>query len=244
MASSRFQHLISRYRPGPDRAWILGGVVCMHLAVLALLMTYRILLPEAPEGPVLRLDTAVYVPSPPPRQLASALAPGAPSEALLPVPLPELMPDVSLPENAPQRAARPPVRRSVEAAIAEEVLTPSVTANTLGARGFDFMSPPTFAAPFLQNRMPVYPRGALRAGEEGTVVLRVLVTPQGRGHSADIYKSSGHARLDEAARQAVLRWNYIPAERGRRPVTSWTLVAILFRSNGTVVLDDAALFGR
>lgn len=244
MALSRIRHLTSHYRPSPDRAWIFSGVVLLHLALLGLLLTFRILLPEAPEGPVFRLETAVFVPNPPlPPGESDAWTMAAPS-VLLPVPLPDLEPNMLLAEEARQRSARAAARRSPEAVIAEEVLTPSLAANSLGGRGFDFMSPPTYAEPFLQNRMPPYPPAARGVRAEGTVVLRVLVTPYGRGHSAEIYKSSGHARLDEAARQAVLRWAYIPAERGRRPVLSWTLIPIRFQADGAVLLDEAALFSR
>lgn len=244
MALSRFRHLTSHYRPSPDRAWIFSGVVLLHVALLALLLTYRILLPDAPEGPVLRLETAVFAPNPPlPPGESDAWSMTAPSVSL-PIPLPDLEPKELLAEEARQRGSRVRPHRSAEAVIAEEVLTPSIAANSLGGRGFDFMSPPTYAEPFLQNRMPPYPRFSRDGGEEGTVVLRVLVTPNGRGHSAEIFKSSGHARLDDAARQAVLRWAYIPAERGRRPVMSWTLIPIRFQANGAVMLDEAELFGR
>lgn len=234
MASSSHWHLLRRYRPAPNRAWIMAGVALLHLAVLGLLLTYQIVLPDEPDGPVLRLETAVFVPPAPQR-----LAP--PAITLLPVPVPSLAPAVPLPEKI-RHPVRPPKPRPVEAVIAEEILTPSIAANSLGGRGFDFMSPPVYDAPYLQNRLPVFPRASVAAREAGTVVLRVLVTPQGRAQSADIYRSSGHARLDEAAQRAVLTWRYIPAERGRRPVLSWTLISVRFQTDGQVLLDDEPLF--
>lgn len=210
----------------------MAGVGLVHLAVLGLLLTYRLVLPDAPDGPVLRLETAVFAPPlPQPR-------PALPVITLLPVPVPMLAPAMPGADEARRRPMRPPKPRPVDAVIAEEVLTPSIAANSLDGRGFDFMSPPVYDAPWLQNRLPVFPRASLAAREAGTVVLRVLVTPQGRAQSADIYRSSGHARLDEAARQAVLAWRYLPAERGRRPVLSWTLVSLRFQADGQVLLDD------
>ena len=231
MASPCFRSVLSQYRPRPEQLWSLGGVALLHIAVLALLLTYRIILPEAPEGPVIRLESVQAVPRPP----------SATRQVLLSITVPDLEPEVPVAQE-PRSAARPPVRRPVEAMIAEEVLTPSIAANSLGARGFDLMAPPTFDAPYLQNRMPDYPPASRTAGEEGVVVLRVLVNPQGRGQAAEIYKSSGHACLDEAARQTVLRWSYVPAERGRRPVMSWTLVPFRFMAGGVVSIDDGALF--
>lgn len=232
MAPVHLRPHFSRHRPRPDRVWIFGGVVLLHLAVLALLLTYRIMLPEAPDGPVIRLESAPVVQRP----ATNAAA------ALTPITVPNPEPDVAVEQDS-RRALRPSPRRPPEAVIAEEILTPSVAANTLGARGFDLMSPPTYAAPYLQNRMPDYPPAARRAGEAGTVVLRVMVSPQGRGQAAEIHRSSGYARLDEAARRAVLRWSYIPAERGRRPVASWTLVPIRFLAGGAVMLDEDRLIG-
>lgn len=229
MARPCFRTLFSQCRP--QRLWSLGGVALLHAAVLAALLTYRIVLPEAPEGPIIRLESVHLAPPP-----------TAPLQGLLSITVPELEPDVPV-AGEPRPAPRPLVPRSVEAVIAEEALTPSVAANSLGGRGFDFMSPPTFDAPYLQNPMPVYPRASRAAGEAGVVVLRVLVTPQGRGRAADIYRSSGHARLDEAARRAVLRWSYVPAERGRRPVTSWTLVSIRFAADGEVAFEADAFSG-
>jgi periplasmic protein TonB len=52
---------------------------------------------------------------------------------------------------------------------------------------------------------PAYPREALLDGKEGTVVLRVLVDVDGKPLSVDIERSSGHRKLDEAARRQVLR---------------------------------------
>jgi protein TonB len=56
---------------------------------------------------------------------------------------------------------------------------------------------------YLQRPMPRYPAQSRRAREEGLVVLRVVIDPLGRVVSVDVQRSSGHPRLDEAARDAV-----------------------------------------
>ncbi len=48
-----------------------------------------------------------------------------------------------------------------------------------------------------------YPLGAKRAKERGTVLLSVIVNTQGMVEYVNVYKSSGHHRLDECARRAV-----------------------------------------
>jgi len=45
----------------------------------------------------------------------------------------------------------------------------------------------------------VYPLAARRRGDQGTVLIRVLVTAEGLAASVGIDKSSGHPALDEAA---------------------------------------------
>jgi protein TonB len=63
---------------------------------------------------------------------------------------------------------------------------------------------------YLEEPTPRYPAESRRAREEGLVVLRVLVDERGRVKSIDVYRSSGHPRLDEAARDAVGRALFKP----------------------------------
>jgi protein TonB len=91
---------------------------------------------------------------------------------------------------------------------------------------------PIFAADYLDNPAPPYPALARRAGEQGRVVLRVLVSPSGKADEVEIRTSSGHRRLDESARDTVRRWRFIPAKRGADPVQAWVLIPISFRLEG------------
>lgn len=61
---------------------------------------------------------------------------------------------------------------------------------------------------------PPYPTLALENGEEGTVVLKVLVAPNGSVSNVKIAKGSGSKRLDRAASQA--------ARGGRFQPKGWT----------------------
>ena len=76
---------------------------------------------------------------------------------------------------------------------------------------------------------PAYPRAALRAGLEGTVMLQVLVGVDGRPLDVMVVASSGHRQLDETARRHVLqRWTFRPATRDGQPVQAVGLVPIAF----------------
>lgn len=57
---------------------------------------------------------------------------------------------------------------------------------------------------------PAYPRVSQRRGEQGRVVLRVLISPDGRVAQVKVQHSSGYERLDEAAVQAMQRARFRP----------------------------------
>ena len=58
---------------------------------------------------------------------------------------------------------------------------------------------------------PKFPKEALKAFAEGSVTLRAVIAPDGTVARATVSKSSGDARLDNAAVQAVLKWKMKPA---------------------------------
>jgi protein TonB len=91
---------------------------------------------------------------------------------------------------------------------------------------------PIFDADYLDNPAPHYPIASRRGGEQGRMVLRVLVNPGGSADEVQIRTSSGFVRLDEAARDTVRRWRFVPAKRGDEPVAAWVLIPISFRLEG------------
>jgi len=80
---------------------------------------------------------------------------------------------------------------------------------------------PTVDASFRGNRIPDYPQMSRRLGEQGAVVLRVMISPDGRAGEIQLSKSSGYSRLDRAAIEAVREWRFVPALKGGRPVAAW-----------------------
>lgn len=76
---------------------------------------------------------------------------------------------------------------------------------------------------------PSYPPEALARGLEGTVMLRVLVDVDGSPLSVEIERSSGHRRLDDAARRQVLRkWTFKPAIRDGQAIQVYGIVPVSF----------------
>lgn len=88
-----------------------------------------------------------------------------------------------------------------------------------------------FDADYLRNPPPAYPVISRRLGEEGRVVLRVFVDAEGQPTQVDVKTSSSFQRLDQAARQAVSRWRFVPARRANAPIGAWVLVPIVFNLN-------------
>ncbi|HSH85283.1 MAG TPA: energy transducer TonB, partial [Guyparkeria sp.] len=82
---------------------------------------------------------------------------------------------------------------------------------------------------YLDNAPPSYPRAAQRLRQEGEVLLRVMVDADGRPIDWSVARSSGHARLDRAAMDAVAKWRFEPATRGGRPVKGEVIVPLDFR---------------
>jgi protein TonB len=92
--------------------------------------------------------------------------------------------------------------------------------------------PPNFNADYLDNPPPAYPALSRRVGEQGKVMLRVLVNAKGIPDKVELRSSSGSSRLDGAALDIVKRWRFVPARQGDQPVAAWVLIPITFALKG------------
>ena len=75
---------------------------------------------------------------------------------------------------------------------------------------------------------PRYPEAARRAGAQGVTLLRVRVLENGRVGEVLIEKSAGFRELDFSAAEAVKKWLFEPARRGKEPVQVWVLLPVKF----------------
>jgi len=87
---------------------------------------------------------------------------------------------------------------------------------------------PSSDAAYLQNPAPVYPAISQRMGEQGKVVIRVLIGMNGTAQQAQVQQSSGFDRLDRAALTTVTHWRYVPGKRAGVPEAMWFNVPINF----------------
>lgn len=141
------------------------------------------------------------------------------------------------PREIPAPVERAPVSESAPSAPpaepAQEAAGPDAGTGAPGpgtgaGKGDVGLVAPRFDAAYLNNPRPEYPRIARRMGEQGRVLLNVFVSAAGTAEKVEIRTSSGHARLDQAAREAVQRWKFVPARRGDEPVSAWVIVPISF----------------
>lgn len=132
---------------------------------------------------------------------------------------------------APQAPAAPAATSMTNAAAVQAttpqgapVVSNAPLAQTSPAR----VELPSSTADYLNNPKPAYPPASKRMGEQGLVVVRVLIGTDGRALRAEIRQSSGFERLDQAALATTLKWRYVPGKRGGQPEALWFNVPIHF----------------
>jgi periplasmic protein TonB len=158
--------------------------------------------------------------------------PPRPVEPPRPIPLPNMRPpEIHIPappvenlfnirmEETKPASAPPPVAAAVVVAAAAPTPEPMV-------------QPPRGDIAYLNNPAPAYPAVSKKTREQGRVMLRVRVDEKGKVEDVRVESSSGFKRLDEAAREAVSQWRFLPARLGERAVAGWALVPINFQLRG------------
>ena len=171
-----------------------------------------------------------------PPDLAAIVEP--PPDDLPPPQFPIAKIDIPPPEEPPPPVIRPlekkpdpkpeqpkPVQRRPPAPAAQAPIDPQQAA------------PQAAAAPrvvsdsqlgYLVKPSPLYPARSRKAGERGTVMVRVLIDPTGRPSQVTVQTSSGHPLLDESALSAVRAAQFRPYVEGGVPKPIWVLAPITF----------------
>ncbi len=92
-------------------------------------------------------------------------------------------------------------------------------------------TPPVASANKALNKAPLYPMLSRRLKEQGTVYLQVLVLKNGKVGQLKLKQSSGFARLDQSALNAVRGWTYQPALKLGQPIDFWFVQPVVFNLN-------------
>lgn len=176
--------------------------------VVPVVMLSQFIEPPQPEKPRQPPPPPLPLPTPPPavKPQPKPAVTKAPAVAL---PLPMAIADPTPAINAPLGATTPqpapaPIAAPVAAAAVAPPAPPAPAAVQL----------PSSDASYLQNPRPPYPPISRRMNEQGSTVVRVLIGADGLPQRAEIAKSSGFSRLDDAAVNTVMRWRYVPGKRG------------------------------
>ncbi len=207
---------------------IVVSVILFHLAALWALQSgllHRVaqilvpveLLSDVITPPAPRAD----VPAPPapavlPRPVARRPAPQ-------PAPQPLAIADPTPAPNAPAGVlTRQPPAPPIGAPVA---VTPAPPAGPATPARVEL---PSTDADYLNNPRPAYPPLSKRMGEQGKVVVRVLIGADGLPQKAEIRTSSSYERLDQAALSTVMKWRYVPGKRAGVAEAMWFNVPINF----------------
>ena len=190
-------------------------------------MTFSVATPQHP------VANAKPVPPVPPPPIQPPPQPPKPKSAQPPKEAPKPAAAAPAPSNTPSEVAPTPTPVPVEPNVAPVVeSTPLVFPPIPEEAESTTDSAPLFNAAYLHNPKVPYPLEAKRLGVQGTVVLNVVVSPQGKAEIINISTSSGSALLDDAAVSAVRTWKFLPAHRGRQPVTEAVVVPVRFSLDG------------
>lgn len=173
--------------------------------------------PQAPPPPrpVAPPDVPKQPPSPPPPVPTAAV----PAPAAEPVPTERPLPSSETANAAVVIAAAPSAaedRPSAPLQVAKASAAPRVARQI---ENVDYLR-----APVLE-----YPSASRRFGEQGRVVLRVLIGPDGHAEKIELHEASAFQRLNEAAIEAARRALYKPYTEDGVAQPAWALVALSFQ---------------
>jgi protein TonB len=200
------------------RLIIASSVVLLHVAAL-----------WAMQSGLMRRAVEVIIPGEILSEFISPPAPSAPQAQtpVKPQPLkqevkPQAQTAPTPPKPMPSTEPAPVVAQAAPAAPA----APAIEATTVAAAPAAPPAParielPSSDAAYLNNPRPTYPALSKRLGEQGKVVVRVLIGVDGTAQQVEIKRSSGFDRLDQAALATVRSWRYLPGKRNGVPEAMW-----------------------
>jgi protein TonB len=194
------------------RLCVAAAIAAVHAAGVYVAISFAPHLREAVAQVPLTV-TFVSQPEPPPQRPLPQVSVVTPQPL---VQLPEL-PLIDFPNDAPPspRAITVPSQPPPPAAQTEDRSTPKLVSTV----------------EYVREPSPRYPPQSRRLREQGLVVLRVVIDERGEASSIEIETSSGHARLDAAAREAVLHAAFRPYVEDGAPRRALVLIPIEFALN-------------
>jgi protein TonB len=193
----------------------IAAVLLVHVALLWVAQSQLAELPASDEsGQVVMADVVSDIPNPTPLTHAKTAPTATPTHTLT-----KSVTKTDTPALTPNSS------NAQEAAASTAAAAPSTAS---GKTGSPSLVEPSADADYLKNPPPGYPRISRRNGEQGTVIVRVFISTQGTPEKAEVRTSSGFARLDQAALEAVQRWRFVPGRRNGTPEAMWFNIPVRF----------------
>lgn len=193
-------------------------VVLIHAALIAALIQVRHSYVRASEKKMV----VVNLTPPPPPPAAEVPPPPAQPDVVAPPPI------VQTPAPPRPQVQTTPEPTPISVPVASAVPAPPAPAPPSRPAGPSTVQAGDLGAQMLSGRTPRYPLESRRRREQGTVLLALVVGLDGRVMSIAVARSSGFARLDDAALNAVRGWRWSPIIRDGRPVMVKGVVEIPF----------------
>lgn len=157
-----------------------------------------------PEVPMLEAMVSPPTPDLPPPEFPVAAPPPPPPKPKPPPPPPKPRPQPAAPVTTAAPQTAPPVMPQAPKTVSIGQVT------------------------YINRPNPVYPASSRRAGEQGEVLMRVLVDGTGRPAQVLLIKSSGYPALDESALSAMRATSFRPYSEGGVTQPVWVNASIGF----------------
>jgi protein TonB len=210
---------------------IAGSVLLFHAFAIWALQTGLLMRAVEIIVPVEVLAQIVDLPTP-------KVTPAPPAPQKLPEPVKQVSkpkqvtqttpPILTVNEPAPEAAAfvSPTPQPSAPIAAASVPVTAVASAPSAAAPAKVVL--PSSDAEYLNNPKPPYPPMSKRLSEQGNVMVRIYIDADGLPQKAELQKTSGFERLDQAALAVVMKWRYVPGKRNGVPEAMWMGTTIKF----------------
>lgn len=233
--------------PSPRFSWdsrilLFSLVLGLHGVVLhALLRSESASQPTQVSSPVAEMMGTLIAPPPPTAEPEPAPEPTPePAPEPAPEPTPESKPEpisTATPEPKPKPVSHPTVKsrqprtkarqpiKAVESHTPVQHAAPHSAQLATSPAPVQEQTPPPVVQPRLDARAgnnppPEYPRIARMRGQEGTVVLSLVIGADGSVQEVSVLRSCGYPLLDQSAIRAVRHWHFHPATQGGKAI-SW-----------------------
>ncbi len=193
--------------------------------------------PEPPTPPVEQTEvTPPPEPEPPPPQEVAAAEP----EIKIELPPPDEPPPPTAaemkpveppkprpPQPKPAAAPRPTAQAAVTKAPSPDSGNASITQQQAASSSslVVFEGKPRYRVP---PTPAVYPPRSIELGQQGEVLVRVRLDPDGTAAEIVVWRSSSFPLLDRSALAAVRGWHFLPAMRDGRAVAAWVEIPVRF----------------